>query len=252
MHESWTVENGLPVNSVNQLIQSRSGYIWVATFDGLVRFDGVRFTVFNSATSEGLPSNRILRVREARDSTLWLITEQRHLVHFRQDRFVHIGADRGLGDEQVETILEDSSGVIWVATTKGVGVMHDDHFVPVARETISAWVRSLVQRRDRSIWVGTERRGIYRITPDHRATRVAADSAIDADIVGRMDEDSDGTLWLSANRGLWRWRERPARVPLPGLDRTQPLLVLNVLRSVGKVAEFGQGKNQGPNGRRND
>ena len=231
VHESWTVENGLPVNSINQLIQSRSGYIWAATFDGLVRFDGVRFTVFNAATSDGLPSNRIMWVREARDGTLWLFTEQHHLVHFRDGGFVHVNRDRGLGDEEIETILEDSTGVVWVATTKGVGVIRDDRFVPVARETISAYGRSLVQRRDGSVWVGTERRGLFRITPDAKATRVAANSAIDGDIVGRMDEDPDGTLWVSANHGLWRWRDRPTRVDLPGQDPSQPLLVLNVLRS---------------------
>jgi hypothetical protein len=53
VHESWTVKDGLPVNSINSLLQDRAGYIWAATFDGLVRFDGIRFTVFNSANSEG-------------------------------------------------------------------------------------------------------------------------------------------------------------------------------------------------------
>ena len=52
VHESWTVKDGLPVNSFSTIIQDRTGYIWAATFDGLVRFDGVRFTVFNSANSE--------------------------------------------------------------------------------------------------------------------------------------------------------------------------------------------------------
>jgi signal transduction histidine kinase/ligand-binding sensor domain-containing protein/DNA-binding response OmpR family regulator len=238
VRESWTVENGLPVNSINQLIQSRSGYIWAATFDGLARFDGVRFTVFNSANFDGLPSNRIVSVREARDGTLWLLTEQHHLVHFRDGRFVYLGRDRGLGGEEIETVLEDSTGVVWVATTKGIGVIRDDRFVPVVRETISADVRSLVLRGDGSIWVGTERRGIFRITPDGRATRLAANAALDADIIGRMDEDRDGTLWIAANHGLWRWRDRPIRVGLPGLDPSLPLLVLNVVRSPTSAALY--------------
>src|SRR4051794_36462635 len=58
VHESWTVKDGLPVNSINAILQDRTGYIWIATFDGLVRFDGVRFTVFNSVSSAELPSNR--------------------------------------------------------------------------------------------------------------------------------------------------------------------------------------------------
>ena len=64
VHESWSVADGLPVNSINQLLQSRDGYIWAATFDGLVRFDGVKFTVFNSANSPGLPSDRIIWMQE--------------------------------------------------------------------------------------------------------------------------------------------------------------------------------------------
>ena len=47
--DSWTTANGLPQNSVNDIVQTRDGYIWLATFGGLVRFDGVRFTVFSQA-----------------------------------------------------------------------------------------------------------------------------------------------------------------------------------------------------------
>jgi hypothetical protein len=83
VHESWTVKDGLPVNSINALLQDRTGYIWAATFDGLVRFDGLRFTVFNSANSEELPSNRIIRLKEGKDGSLWLGTEQSHIVRFR-------------------------------------------------------------------------------------------------------------------------------------------------------------------------
>ncbi len=44
--DHWTADNGLPQNSVRDIVQTRDGYLWLATLDGLVRFDGVRFTVF--------------------------------------------------------------------------------------------------------------------------------------------------------------------------------------------------------------
>src|SRR5678815_5231580 len=83
VHESWTVKDGLPVNSINAIVQDRTGYIWAATFDGLVRFDGLRFTVFNSANSEELPSNRIIELKEGRDGSLWLTTEPVSYTHLR-------------------------------------------------------------------------------------------------------------------------------------------------------------------------
>jgi len=85
--ESWTVKDGLPVNSINKVIQSRSGYIWLATFDGLVRFDGARFTTFNIGNSDGLPTSRIIDVVEESDGSLLLTTESRQLVRFTGGKF---------------------------------------------------------------------------------------------------------------------------------------------------------------------
>jgi ligand-binding sensor domain-containing protein len=56
--DQWTADNGLPQNSVRDIVQTRDGYLWLTTFDGLVRFDGVRFTVFNKSHSPGINSNR--------------------------------------------------------------------------------------------------------------------------------------------------------------------------------------------------
>src|SRR5262245_55124617 len=54
-YDSWTTDNGLPQNSVNDILQTRDGYLWLATYGGLVRFDGVRFAVFDRSF-EGIGS----------------------------------------------------------------------------------------------------------------------------------------------------------------------------------------------------
>jgi Two component regulator propeller len=64
--ETWTADNGLPQNSVNAIHQTRDGHIWLATFDGPVRYDGVRFTVFNAANTKGIRSSRFTRLYEDR------------------------------------------------------------------------------------------------------------------------------------------------------------------------------------------
>ena len=63
--DTRSTEHGLPQNSVHSIIQTRDGYLWFTTFDGLVRYDGVRFTVFDRGGTPGLGSNRFNCLYEA-------------------------------------------------------------------------------------------------------------------------------------------------------------------------------------------
>src|SRR5215467_12938561 len=86
--DHWTTDNGLPQNSVRDIVKTRDGYLWMTTFDGLVRFDGVRFTVFNKSNSPGIANNRFWRIFEDRFGDLWASFETGGLVRRRQGRFM--------------------------------------------------------------------------------------------------------------------------------------------------------------------
>jgi len=212
VHESWTVQDGLPVNSVNALLQSRDGYIWIATFDGLARFDGVRFTVFNSATSPGLPNNRIISLQEARDGALWLRTEDNQLVRFRDGRFTTFGRDRGITTD-VWTIFEDKAATLWIGTQHGLGIIRDDRFVRVAGESIDAPVYSIAQRSDGSMWVGVRGRGLFRIDGDSASAAIGQPDEAKRGAIQAITEDSARALWLGLREGgIWRLRDRAEKV----------------------------------------
>ena len=211
VHESWTVKDGLPVNSTNAIIQDRAGYIWAATFDGLVRFDGIRFTVFNSANSEQLPSNRIVRLKEGRDGSLWLTTEQGHIVRFRDGEFTSIGFEGGSRGVNFALLNEDSLGGIWVGTAEGLWKLRGNRLVRVGRGTLDANVTALLVRRDGTLWVGTAGAGVFRVVGDSMVEGTAAPEVI-PDLVARLVEDSSGVLWVATTTALWRWRERPVRI----------------------------------------
>src|SRR5689334_14231734 len=55
--ECWTTDNGLPYNRIHGLRQARDGYLWLTTPDGVARFDGVRFRVFNKSNTPSLTTN---------------------------------------------------------------------------------------------------------------------------------------------------------------------------------------------------
>ncbi len=107
----WGLDEGLPQSSVNSIIQSKDGYLWLATFGGLVRFDGVSFTVFDRSNSPGMMSDRCLKIFEDRDSVLWISTEQ-GLIRKDKNGFTSFIEQYGVslsGD-----ILQDKKGVLWV------------------------------------------------------------------------------------------------------------------------------------------
>src|SRR5947209_9894274 len=70
----WQTENGLPQNSVRSVIQTRDGYIWAATKEGLARFDGLGFVVFDKQNTPQLKSNDVRAVLQDRADALWLST----------------------------------------------------------------------------------------------------------------------------------------------------------------------------------
>src|SRR5262249_21903274 len=99
--ESWTTANGLPQNQVNDIIQTRDGYLWLTTFNGLVRYDGVRFKVYNPGNTQELNTNRLWRLFEAPDGDLWITTENSGVIRYRDKKFKTYTVDDGLGDNKV-------------------------------------------------------------------------------------------------------------------------------------------------------
>src|SRR6185369_4256856 len=82
--DHWAADNGLPQNSVRDIVQTRDGYLWLSTLDSLVRFDGVRFTVFNKSNSPGIISNRFLNLYEDAQGDLWASTESGGLTRLQK------------------------------------------------------------------------------------------------------------------------------------------------------------------------
>lgn len=222
VRESWSIADGLPVNSVNALLQDRTGYIWAATFDGLVRFDGVRFTVFSTANSPGLPSDRIISMQEARDGAIWILTEQRDLVRLAEGRFTHFDRGRGI-DGVVWAIGEDAAGTLWVGTDHGVGMIRGGRYVPVAAGELHGPVTSLAAARDGGLWVGTPGHGVF-LVRGQEVRRVSGGLALDSALVGAMLEDDAGRFWVSAGAVVYQLSAGPERRleaswPAPAIQR---------------------------------
>lgn len=107
------MDEGLPQSSVNEIIQSRDGYIWLATFGGLARFDGHSFTTFNRSNTKGMNFDRVVILFEDSRENIWVGTEQ-GIVKFKEGDVVSYVIDVNSSSVNPGSFNEDESGRIWV------------------------------------------------------------------------------------------------------------------------------------------
>src|ERR1043165_1297848 len=105
-HEVWLTENGLPQNTVHAIAQTADGYIWIGTEEGLARFDGVKFTVFDKQNTPAIKSNYIRSLLADRQGALWIGPAQ-GLVRMLNGKFTLFTRENGLPRETLHALYED-------------------------------------------------------------------------------------------------------------------------------------------------
>ncbi len=116
---TWQVEQGLPQNKVTAVVQTRDGYVWVGTYNGLARFDGVRFTVFDDNNTPELRSSRITSLFEADDGTLWIGTESGDVSQCKDGRFAAVPLRANWRGGKIYAISSDEAGDVWLMNETG-------------------------------------------------------------------------------------------------------------------------------------
>jgi ligand-binding sensor domain-containing protein len=116
------------------ITQTRDGYLWFATLDGLVRYEGVRFTIFDRSNTKGLTTNRCLSLFEDATGALWIGTEDGGLIRFRGGACAAFTTADGLPDNLVLEIQASGDGNLIVTTRSGVAEWRDGRLVPYPRK----------------------------------------------------------------------------------------------------------------------
>ncbi|MGH9844612.1 MAG: sensor histidine kinase [Blastocatellia bacterium] len=126
--DHWTTDNGLPQNSVRDLVQTRDGYVWITTLGGLARFDGKRLTVFTKVTQPEFTGNRFTVLHEDRAGHLWIGTEEGGVLRYRDGVFTSWTTKDGLPGNYIDRIDEDEAGAILIFTDQGAAQWRDGSF----------------------------------------------------------------------------------------------------------------------------
>lgn len=194
---NWTTADGVPHNTVRTVIESRDGYLWMGTANGLARFDGVRFVVFNVANTPGLVSDDIFRLYEDRRGDLWMWT-RRGLARRHEGRFDFLSLTNGGPPAVFWNFAEDSDGQLWMRGPDGLARWTGERIelIPLPDSGPTNLVH-LCAAPDGGLWLA-DRRGLWRYR-DGQAKLFPASPAPELIAAGR-----DGRVWgLSGRQGLF-------------------------------------------------
>lgn len=242
----WTTEEGLPSNAIIDIIQDQKGYIWIATHDGLARFDGAKFTSYTVKNTPIIRSHAIRSLLSDSKGNVWVGT-QRGVLKFENNEFSVPIEFNILNEYNIEAIYEDKNGIVWVGTsTNGIFYYQDEQFRPLKelRLYLQGAVASIFEKDDAlyftslrgdivryknqqisriidfeqtrgisfaktintTTWVGTEN-GLKLLQGDSLADSPYKKITAIKDASDIL-EDQNGFYWITSENGLYRFNKK--------------------------------------------
>ena len=195
-HQFWTSESGLPQNSVHQIIQTRDGYLWIATEGGVARFNGVQFTVFNQENNSAFSSNDVCCLAEDRNSVVWIGTSD-GLLRYANGTFRRYATADGLPSPVVLSLVSTSDGSLLVLTSAGLATYDGGKFTPL---TLSA--SALGSGPGGQTWLANAT-GLF--SYNQRLLRTVAVPGLPTGMIEGIGSIQDGSLWVRTRTALLLW-----------------------------------------------
>lgn len=155
--KSWTIDDGLPVNTLNNVVQDEEGHLWIATYDGLVRFDGEEFDIFNHANTPVIPHNRMVKLFFQEGVGMWITLEYGGVLLYKNGAFSHFGEEQGFTDGNIFKYQLASQGSVYFFTTKGLYKYQNSVFSKfyTSSNELREYVYDLFEDEDGSCWLAT-------------------------------------------------------------------------------------------------
>ncbi len=240
VRDTWQVEDGLPQSSAVSIEQTRDGYLWFGTEEGLVRFDGIKFTIFDKYNTPAFQQNYVQSLMEDPEGTLWIGTYGGGIIHYKNGKFQPF--EQNKMDGNIWPMIRDKKGDFWIGTyggglyriqsSKNGNIQHFNTDNGLLNNAVSSilmddsgdlWfgtmrglnrfkdekltahtelrgILSLLEDSQKNIWIGTIN-GVYLLENGKAVHKGLADHAVPA-----MLEDRDGNLWIGTNGvGLYRY-----------------------------------------------
>jgi signal transduction histidine kinase/ligand-binding sensor domain-containing protein len=200
------------ITAVITITQTRDGYLWMGTPDGLLRFDGVRFTTFNEANTPGLKSGSVVKLFEDSHTNFWIGTETGDILLVKNGAVQQLQVGRGTREGRLASICQDGSGAVWLYTADGYLGQYQNDKLNTWQVTANyqSTRRSMIADTSGTIWIGTEF-VLHRLRPNPvsnpQDVPTVAYSSVPVAELDFLLASRTGGYWRFANGRIQKWKD---------------------------------------------
>jgi ligand-binding sensor domain-containing protein len=202
--DTWGVKDGLPAHSVTDIEQSRDGYVWLATQGGLVRFDGVRFTVYDSSNVPAMPQPLVWTLSPSHDGSLWAGAYGAGVLRYKDGEVGAFSTGREAAYGFI-AVYEDTQARLWAAHSNWGLLRFKGSQIELEMKMTAP--RAILDDGHGAIWAGTWGGGLFRIRGDEAETVGALQGFEGGRFVAVLNLGRSGTLWIGGREGLSAYRD---------------------------------------------
>jgi len=206
--DAWGMEDGLPQSSVISVIQTRDGYLWLGTLNGLVRFDGNHFTVFDENNTPGLDSDRIIYLFEDSHTNLWIGTDTKGVGLVRDGKIKYFEIGRAGQEGKLTSVGEDATGTVWFFTADSRLTRYQNGKM----ETLSfnfptpPICRMIAAEKPGELWVA-DVSGMFSIRPENfNPQTIIVGESVRAERLDYILASRSGGIWRLMNGRVQKWK----------------------------------------------
>jgi signal transduction histidine kinase/ligand-binding sensor domain-containing protein len=225
----WTTANGLPQNTVTGIAQTPDGYLWLSTFDGLARFDGVKFTIFDKGNTEGILNNRFSGIFVDKEGVIWATTENGAITVYQNGIFSSHQSPETSSSSV--TIVSDIDGNALIETNDGYYHLKNGNFIPSADKK-EPNIKQIFTPKSGAKWT-FRADGASRLK-DGQTTNyslVLPSEYLNPNAKFQYLEDSQGTLWLTTKDKIYHLADGNVTVftknEIPALEKLTPFVIFD-------------------------
>ena len=203
----WSTEQGLPQSSVISVIQTRDGYLWLGTLNGLVRFDGIRFTVFDEENTPGLNSDRIVYLFQDSHTNLWIGMDMGDVALTKDGKIQNFNLGSGGHEGRLVSACEDSSGAVWLYTADAHLGRYQNGKMDVWNFSFNARAirRMVVAETSGALWIG-EDWGLFSFRPaNFQPPAFPIEQLIQGRKLDSISASQRGGTWRLINSRVQKW-----------------------------------------------